>query len=343
MDAKILCVLFWALIYAHGQRVINETNEFWNSCINSNNGSYYCATSLVGVTGDCWLSGQSKSDCLGSYWAQYSHCSDENFEDRSKYLLCPTEESQCQNIDPIQITMDEQSNRIDTGNVSSGISCQYMILILDYDTFRSNNTNTYDVTVDVEYVQDNTYLGVYKYNLFSGVLFELIREVEAGYTGSIKVTMELTNLIFVQMYPNNSVGSATFTINAKKASNDDDGLSTAEVFVIVLAIAWFFLMLILGLIVACSIYRKFCKSKSMLVHNSAYQPANENQNQMESRDRNMHYTNENQVAMDIANLEILGEDEAAFQHTLPPISIKQKNEVESRNKSLRLPDPARRM
>ena len=194
------------------------------------------------------------------------------------------------------------------------------------------------MTVDVQYVDSDTYLGVYKYTLSSDNI-QLIQEVEAGFTGEIKTTVDIRTEIYVQMHPNGTSGSAIFDVRSKKPGDDDNGI-IVTIIVVLIVVGVIVGAVGLGIFI---IYKKCWKSRNSTQSDPPNQPPVRTQLQMVPNNENMYYTHENQVAMDIANLEILGEDEAALQHTLPPISIKQKNEVESKNKSLRLPDPARRM
>ena len=90
-----------------------------------------------------------------------------------------------------------------------------MITLYDPVTLSSNNSNTYDVTVDVEYIHSDTHLGVYKHTLYSNSS-ELIQEVEAEFIGTIKTTVDINTEIYVQMYPSSSLGSSIFNITTKK-------------------------------------------------------------------------------------------------------------------------------
>ena len=112
-----------------------------------------------------------------------------------------------------------------TGNVSQGRTCEYVITLYDPVTFISTNINTYDISVDVEYVNSDTYLGVYKYTLDSGNT-ELIQEVGAGFVGSIQTTVDINFKVYVQMYPNSTSSSAIFNISSVIVSNTTENNTT---------------------------------------------------------------------------------------------------------------------
>ena len=98
-----------------------------------------------------------------------------------------------------------------------------MITLYDPVTLSSNNSNTYDVTVDIEYIHNDTYLGVYKHALYSNSS-ELIQEVEAEFIGTIKTTVDINTEIYVQMYPSSSLGYSIFNITTKKIPDDNGNI-----------------------------------------------------------------------------------------------------------------------
>ena len=129
-----------------------------------------------------------------------------------------------------------------TGNVSQGRTCEYLITLYNPATLTSNNTNTYDITVDVEYVNSDTYLGVYKYTIDTRNT-ELIQEVGAGFVGAIQTTVDIDSKVYVQMYPNSTSSSAIFNISSRKSNSDGKisggkiaGLIASAILVIVILV-----------------------------------------------------------------------------------------------------------
>ena len=128
-----------------------------------------------------------------------------------------------------------------TGNVSQGRNCEYVITLYNPISLTSTNINTYEITVDVEYVDSDTYLGVYKYTKDTRYT-ELIREVVAGFTGSIQTTVDIHCKVFVQMYPNSTSSSAIFNISSRKINSDKisggkiAGLIASAILVIVILV-----------------------------------------------------------------------------------------------------------
>ena len=114
-----------------------------------------------------------------------------------------------------------------TGNVSQGRTCEYLITQYDPVTGSPNNTNTYDITVDVEYVNSDTYLGVYKYNINTQNT-ELVEEAGAGFTGAIETTVTTPFEIYVQMYPNSTSSSAIFNISSAIVVNTGGNNTTSN-------------------------------------------------------------------------------------------------------------------
>ena len=88
-----------------------------------------------------------------------------------------------------------------------------MITLYDPNTNSTSNGNTYNITVDVEYVSSSAYLGVYKYTLSSNY-FELLQEVSVGYTGTIQTTVDRYTEIYVQMLPFSGSGNAIFNVSS---------------------------------------------------------------------------------------------------------------------------------
>ena len=95
-----------------------------------------------------------------------------------------------------------------------------MITLYDPNTNSTSNGNTYNITVDVEYVSSGAYLGVYKYTLSSNY-FELLQEVSAGYTGTIQTTVDRYTEIYVQMLPFSGSGNAIFNVSSIVIEDDD--------------------------------------------------------------------------------------------------------------------------
>ena len=114
-----------------------------------------------------------------------------------------------------------------TGNVSQGRTYEYVITLYDPATSTSSNTNTYNITVDVEYVNSDTYLGVYKYTI-NTTNTELIQEVGAGFTGTIQTTVDIDSKVYVQMYPNSTSSSAIFNISSAIVSNTTENNTTSN-------------------------------------------------------------------------------------------------------------------
>ena len=116
-----------------------------------------------------------------------------------------------------------------------------MITLYDPTNLTTSDINTYNITVDVEYVSSGAYLGVYKYTLSSNYL-ELLQEVSAGYTGTIQTTVDRYTEIYVQMLPFSGSGNAIFNVSSiiigddPSTSNGDGGLSLGAVVGILLGV-----------------------------------------------------------------------------------------------------------
>ena len=144
------------------------------------------------------------------------------------------------------MSQNNQSTRVDTGIVSPGKTCQYRTYINDTvstPTFFSaslDNAN-YNVTVAVDYVYDNTYLGVYKYFKFTNE-YELISEVDRNFAGNITTTMDTSSEIHVQMHPFSTESCAGFNVYADRTedtvTSSDDGLHLGIIIAIVLVVVW---------------------------------------------------------------------------------------------------------
>ena len=251
------------MIFSRDLSTYSNTNVFCNSCINSNNGSYWCAFAAYTESGYCWESSESKSGCIGTGYGAFE-CSNEVLPSRAEYLLCPTDTSQCQSTSDFVITQTQQSRRINTGIVGPGRTCEYLITLFDPAINITYDRNTYDVTVEVEYVNSDTYLGVYKYTLSSNYV-ELLQEVGAGYTGSIQTTVDAYTEIYVQMHPNSSSSYAIFNVSSSivsttgNSTTSDDGLSGGAIAGIVIGILVF--LIIVGVIVAYVIYVQYFQRK----------------------------------------------------------------------------------
>ena len=333
MNAKILFALFWAFICSHGQLIFTNSNEICNTCINSNNGSYWWALNAHQAFGYCWLNGNPKDQCISTNYASYE-CSNDTLPQRAEYLLCPEERSQCQSTSDFVTVVNERNGRIETGNVSSGITCKYLITNYDPITLSPNNSDTHNVTISVEYVHSDTYLGVYRYDIRSDTV-ELINEVGTGFTGNITSVVDLNYEVYVQMYPNNSMSSARFsirtikvmdgtgnttqnnTITSSSNSSSDDGISTGAVVAIVLVSVW--IIVILGGIGVYIIYRKYYKNNRTRQINWGNLPTSQNEGQVDMNNQSHSYMN-NQEVVQIAQLEVPREDEPVCQ---PQIQINQ--------------------
>ena len=204
MKLVILFTTFWVMFHTRelvGTFYSNNYNCY--SCISSSS-TYWCAKKAYSASGYCCDSGESKSDCLGSDYQDYV-CSNEDLPGRAHNLLCPQETSICEDTSDFRVTRLNQGNRVDTGIVGPGKTC-------DYRTYLNNTISTivftsvssssviYNVTVTVDYVWYYTYLGVYKYFIDSNS-YELVREVGEYFYGNITTTMDSNTEIYVQMHP----------------------------------------------------------------------------------------------------------------------------------------------
>ena len=119
------------------------------------------------------------------------------------------------------------------------------------------------MTVDVQYVDSDTYLGVYKYTLSTDNI-QLIREVEAGFTGTIKTTVDIRTEIYVQMHPNGTSGSAIFDVSSSISNaSADDGISGGTIASVILV------MIILSVVIGlCIYYRRALKKCYHMIRNS---------------------------------------------------------------------------
>ena len=155
------------------------------------------------------------------------------------------------------------------------------------------------MTVDVQYVDSDTYLGVYKYTLSTDNI-QLIREVEAGFTGTIKTTVDIRTEIYVQMHPNGTSGSAIFDVSSSISNaSADDGISGGTIASVILV------MIILSVVIGLCIYyrralkkcflkirnsmEQCCKRRMMPVNNIPYPTSEANQPQMPMDNVNVIY------------------------------------------------------
>ena len=199
--------------------------------------------------------------------------------------MCPAETSRCQNTADFHVTSSDQSRRINTGTPGTGRTCEYLISVYDPVTDSTNDTSTHDVTINVEYVHSNTYLGVYSYDVDAHTT-RLVRELGAGNSGSIQVSVNSDIEVYVQMLPNSSSSYAIFTIS--KGGSDDSGLSGGAIAAIVIVII--VILVIAGLIAAYVIYVKYYKNKKK---SSASNRSPEAQNQMPMDNQNTYYIKNN--------------------------------------------------
>ena len=175
------------------------------------------------------------------------------------------------------------------------------------------------MTVDVEFVHSDAYLGVYKYHVDAHNT-ELIQEVGGGYTGAIQTTVNRTYEIYVQMYPSSSSGYAIFNISSSVVSyssgssssssnggssssggsttyssgtneTSDGGISGGAVAAIVISLI--ICLIIAGLIGSYVIYVRYYKDKNI---NNTSNRSPETRGQMSRNNENAYYIRKPEVA-----------------------------------------------
>ena len=142
--------------------------------------------------------------------------------------MCPKETAECQDTDDFVITQTNVTNRIDTGVVSPGKTCQYRTYI--NNNFSSSgfipnvdNETNYEVTVAVEYVHSDTVLGVYKYYKNTNT-YELVTEENSGFNGNITTTIDPNTEVYVQMHSFSSSSSAGFDLYFNTHDGDEESV-----------------------------------------------------------------------------------------------------------------------
>ena len=142
--------------------------------------------------------------------------------------------------------------------MSPGRTCDYRIYLSSYSYYSSS---TYLVTVEVDYVYSQTYLGVYLHYTDSNT-YDLVEEVNQTFTGNITTYMNSDTDVYVQMHPFTSLSCAAFTVHADRISTNSSSsssssnsgtdessgggkkLSALEILLIVLSIIVFFILLV---------------------------------------------------------------------------------------------------
>ena len=119
--------------------------------------------------------------------------------------------------------------------MSPGRTCDYRTYVNNsvstpvYTSVNSTNV-TSNVTVEVDYVYYDTYLGVYKY-LIDSNSYEFVREVEENFTGNITTTIDSNTEIYVQMHAFHALSCAGFYVRVSESSsssNDYSGSGTTD-------------------------------------------------------------------------------------------------------------------
>ena len=195
-------------------------------------------------------------------------------------MLCPFETTQCQNTEHFHITSDEQSRRIETGNVSSGRTCEYSISLYGRNPRVAYTINTFYITINVEYIHSDTYLGVYRYRL-SRDSYELIYEVGAGFTGTLLTTVDINSEIYIQMYPNSTSSSAIFNISSSTNGSNTNTTTTTTtststtsdggVNLVAIASVILIIIILATIITSCIYYRRALKKCCHKTRNSMKQ------------------------------------------------------------------------
>ena len=97
--------------------------------------------------------------------------------------------------------------------MAPGRTCKYRTYISNStSTSTGSASTTYNVTVDINYVYYNTYIGVYRYHTNSNS-YELVREVGQNFSGTINTTINETTEIYVQMHPFYYLSCAGFDVS----------------------------------------------------------------------------------------------------------------------------------
>ena len=110
------------------------------------------------------------------------------------------------------MTRARQTNNVTTSIVAPGRTCKYRTYISNStSTSTGSASTTYNVTVDINYVYYNTYIGVYRYHTNSNS-YELVREVGQNFSGTINTTINETTEIYVQMHPFYYLSCAGFDV-----------------------------------------------------------------------------------------------------------------------------------
>ena len=159
-----------------------------------------------------------------------------------------------------------QSKRIDTSIVRPGKTCEYRTYINNTVTTPvftsvSSTTTTYEVTVDIDYVYYDTYIGVYKYYKESNS-YELVREVGQNFSGKIKTTIDDSSEIYVQMHPFYYLSCAglDIIISDYSPAENSDKLSAGVIVAIVISVLA--ATVVFGMVAFCLIYHNYYKTRT---------------------------------------------------------------------------------
>ena len=112
---------------------------------------------------------------------------------------------------------------MDTGIVPPGTTCENR----NYINTAASNATSYTLTVIVDYVIEDTRLGVYQYDTSSNS-YTLVSEVSTNYTGNITVTVEPNKEVYVLMTPldPNSCAGYNVSVEGDISNTNSSGCNT---------------------------------------------------------------------------------------------------------------------
>ena len=175
MKVLILVVLIASIYSRELTGTQYSTNSQCDTCISDSN-TYWWASTASSSSGYCCNISETKDYCLSGLNASDYICSNEGLSGRSQYLLCPQSGNNCSDSGDFVVSSGGLNNRVDTGIVPPGTTCENRIFL---NTAASNETS-YTLTVIVDYVLQDTRLGVYQYDTSSNS-YTLVSEVSTNY------------------------------------------------------------------------------------------------------------------------------------------------------------------
>ena len=124
--------------------------------------------------------------------------------------------------------MSKENERIKT--IITGVAADNTCVYRPY----VDDSNKYTIEIIPAYVYPNTVLGVYKFENRTRSI-ETLREFTTYDKESIKVDIDNSTYIFIQMHPNEKRSSTEFTVVARPYQEEHSSFSTTD-FVIIFPI-----------------------------------------------------------------------------------------------------------